>query len=66
MLWLYRLLLRILVFGEQVDYAGGISLPKLDHSQPPEHTQLLCLLTALVSAARQQVQPLLVERMDVL
>ena len=43
------------MFGEQVDYAGDVSLPKLDHNQPPEHTQLLCLLTALVSAARQMV-----------
>ncbi len=53
--WLYTFLLKLLVSGEPVPCAGDIVLPKLDNKQPPEHTQLICLITALVSAARKQV-----------
>ncbi len=46
--------MELLVCGEEVSAAGGLVLPILDHEQPPEHTQLVCFITALVSAARSK------------
>ena len=54
-LWLYNFLMKLLVWGESLNCSGGITLPKLDHKRPPEQTQLICLVAALINAAQKQV-----------
>ena len=54
-LWLYDFLMKLLVWGESLNCSGGITLPKLDHKRPPEQTQLICLVAALINAAQKQV-----------